>query len=77
LAQPKDLFDAANDRFPATNRQREDDLRKALVGLAKVPKAQALERIRSLAAEHGPRAASVWADLGEAPLARAMVHLKT
>ena len=76
LAQPKDLFDAANDRFPATNRQREDDLRKALVGLAKVPKAQALERIRGLAAEHDSRAASVWADLGEAPLARAMVHLK-
>jgi len=76
LAQPKDLFDAANDRFPTTNRQREDDLRTALVGLAKVPKAQALERIRGLAAEHGPRAASVWADLGEAPLARAMVHVK-
>jgi hypothetical protein len=76
LVQPKDLFDEANDRYPATNRKREDDLRKALHGLAKMHKSKALEHIQSLATEHDPRAKSVWADLNEAPLARAMEHLK-
>ena len=76
LVQPKDLFDTANERMPATNRSREDSLRNALKGLAGMANAQALERLRALAAEHSPRAESVWAALDEAPLARATVHLK-
>lgn len=75
LVQPKDLFDTANARMPATNRSREDSLRHALKGLAGMPNAQALGRLRTLAAEHSPRAQSVWAALDEAPLARAAVHL--
>ena len=76
LIQPKDLFDTANERMPATNRSREDSLRNVLKDFAGMPTAQALERLRTLAAQHSPRAESVWAALDEAPLARAAVHLK-
>ncbi|HSO82930.1 BREX-1 system phosphatase PglZ type B, partial [Thiocapsa sp.] len=34
-------------------------------------------RLKQLCAQHAPRADSLWADLGEAPLARATVQLKT
>lgn len=76
LAQPKDLLDVTNDRLPATNRQQEDALRSGLSGLAGCAKAEALEGLRRLCDLHVPRADSLWADLGEAPLARAAVHLK-
>ncbi len=76
LAQPKDLLDVTNDRLPATNRQQEDALRSGLSGLAGRGKAEALEGLRRLCDLHVPRADSLWADLGEAPLARAAVHLK-
>ncbi len=77
LAQPKDLFDDVNDRMPATNRKQENALRGALTGLLDQPAGEALERLRQLCAEHASRAQSLWADLGEARLARAAVHLKT
>ena len=72
--QPKDLFDH-NERIPATNRHEEDSLRKALAELAQLPKHQALKKLASLCCQHAPRAKSIWADLGEAPLALASVHL--
>jgi hypothetical protein len=77
LAHPKDLLDGANDRMPATNRQQEDALRADLLGLADLATSQALTRLKQLCAQHAPRADSLWADLGEAPLARAAVQLKT
>jgi len=77
LAQPKDLFDAANERLPAANRQQQDELRAGLAGLAGVAKAAALAKLKGLCEQHAPRAQSLWADLGEAPLAQAAVHLKT
>lgn len=77
LAQPKDLLDDANDRMPMTNRKQEDGLRSALAGLLGQPKGEALKRLGQLCAQHVPRAQSLWADLGEAPLARGAVHLKT
>jgi len=76
LAQPRDLLDITNDRLPATNRQQEDALRSGLSGLAGCGKAEALEGLRRLCDLHVSRADSLWADLGEAPLARAAVHLK-
>jgi hypothetical protein len=77
LAHPKDLLDGANDRMPATNRQQEDVLRADLLGLADLATSQALTRLKQLCAQHAPRADSLWADLGEAPLARATVQLRT
>ena len=76
LAQPKDLLDDTNDRLPATNRKQEDALRTDLLGLGKLPQGKALEELKALCQQHAPRAKSLWADLGEAPLARAAVHLK-
>ncbi len=73
--QPKDLFDEHNERIPANNRHEEDRLRQALEALADQPPAKARTALAALCAEHAPRAASVWAELGEAPLARATVHL--
>ena len=76
LAHPKDLLDVANDRMPATNRKQEDALRAGLLGLLTLPRAQAVTRLKQLCAEHGPRADSLWADLGEASLARSAVPLQ-
>lgn len=76
LVKPKDLVDAASDRVPANNRKEEDALRKALKGLAGLGPKQAQAELASLCAKHVPRAATVWAELGEAPLAGAAVHLQ-
>jgi len=72
LAKPKDLFDTDNARLPATNRQAEELLRKELTRLGDLPGAGALEALEKLVTEHEARASSVWARLGEAPLARAV-----
>jgi hypothetical protein len=77
LAHPKDLLDGANDRMPATNRQQEDALRAGLLGLADLATSKALTQLTQLCTQHAPRADSLWADLDEAPLARATVQLKT
>ena len=76
LAHPKDLLDDANDRMPVTNRKLEAALRAGLLGLQALPRAQALTRLTQLCAQHAPRADALWADLGEASLARAAVQLK-
>lgn len=75
LVQPKDLLDACNDRFPANNIRREEDLRKGLITLKELQKSQALDTLITLCREHSPRATSIWAELGEAPLACAIIHL--
>jgi hypothetical protein len=77
LAQPKDLLDVTNDRMPATNRSEEDALRSGLTGLSALQRTEALKGLTLLCAQHARRADSLWADLGEAPLAQAAVHLKT
>ena len=73
--QPKDLFDEHNERIPTNNRRQEDRLRQSLEALADQSPAQARTALAVRCAEHALRAASVWAELGEAPLARAAVHL--
>lgn len=73
--EPKDLIDNANERIPANNKRREGELRRGLTGLGSLPKAKALEALEKLCAEHASRANSLWAELGEAPLACAAAHL--
>ena len=75
LVKLKDLFDH-NDRIPSTNRHEEEDLRRGLVELAQFPKKEAVKKLASLCKQHVPRAKSIWADLGEAPLALAAIHLQ-
>jgi hypothetical protein len=75
LAKPKDLFDTSNTRLPGNNRREEDNLRKELTALSNLPKVKALESLGGLAGDHKTRAGSVWAKIGEAPLACAALHL--
>lgn len=75
LVQPGDLFENANLRIPATNRKQEDELRAALLETGDLPPAQAREKLIFLADHNADRADSVWASLGESPLAIAAQHL--
>ena len=61
------------DSWPSWNRDREETLRNELVALATHQDPRA--RIVELAAAHSAREDSVWATLGQAPLARAVGHL--
>ncbi len=74
-AQPKDWIDAQSDRIPASGRQQEDELRRDLEALADMPHRAAVERLHELCRRHAPRASSLWARMGEAPLARAAEFL--
>jgi hypothetical protein len=73
--QPKSLLDFENARLPANNRRREESLRQDLTKCEGLPWKKALERLSALCGEHAARARSVWAELGEAALARAAIHL--
>ena len=75
LVQPNDLFESANLRIPATNRRQEDELRVALHDVGNLPASKAQEKLLFLATQNAERANSVWADIGEAPLAIASQHL--
>lgn len=79
-ARPKStLFaddDPHPDSWPSWNHEQEDLLRDALASLATLPETRSVrERLTALAAEHAPRSDSVWAELGLAPLARAVALL--
>jgi hypothetical protein len=55
----------------------EAELRQSLLALKEKMPAEAAQRITALEALHGERRTWVWADLGQAPLARALQHLVT
>ena len=75
LAKPDDLFGSKSLRLPQNNQQAEDRLRKALLDLVAKPPQEVLDKLVKLANDNRQRAASVWAHLGEAPLAQAVAHL--
>lgn len=75
LVKPADLFSNSNPRIPATNRRLEDELRKGLGEVGTLPEAKAKEALLALAKVHSPRAGTLFARLGEAPLAKAITHL--
>lgn len=74
-----DLFgdsDAYPDSWPSWNREREEELRNSLAGLGLLnDPGHARAALRELASAHLPREESVWAELGQAPLARATGYL--
>ncbi len=70
----QELF-ADRSSWPAANDKEEESLRTALVGLQEMPAHVACAKIRKLDDQHGARRSWVWADLGMAPLAQAMLHL--
>jgi len=70
--QRRTLFDQ---RIPSRNLAQEVELGKGLEGLGGLHVSQARTTLASLVQEHSVRAESPWADLGLAPLARAVVKL--
>lgn len=71
-----DLFGGAgHEGWPQDNAGEEEGLRAALLALENAPPTQAAERVRRLEAQHGQRRAWVWAELGRAPLAQALLPL--
>ena len=75
LVQPVDLFMAKSPRLPKANQEEEDRLRQALMELPQKTGPGVPDALIALAGEHSARALSVWAALGESPLAHAAVHL--
>jgi hypothetical protein len=74
-AQPADLMDQANLRFPSVNDRREAELRRALAGLETLAAGPARETLSRLVGEHRERITGPWAALGRARLAEATVEL--
>lgn len=71
---PKDtLFEPPAPYWPRDNREEEDRLREALLALPGEPDPE--ERLLALEDEHGDRRGWVWAELGQSPLARALLPL--
>ncbi|MDC0267767.1 BREX-1 system phosphatase PglZ type B [bacterium] len=74
--QPDDLFGTLHEGYPRINRREEDSLRKELMTLENLPQESASQRLDDLVKLHVDRAGSVWADVGDAPLARSLQHFK-
>ena len=74
-----DLFtdEQVAEGWPQWNDIQEKELCHSLMGLDKVPPHDARTRIEELEKQHGHRRYLVWAELEEAPLARALEHLAT
>jgi hypothetical protein len=70
------LFEEASEYRPSSNRQEEKHLEAALLELSAASQKDAIAKIQMLATEHAHRSTWVWAELGEAPLALAIGHLR-
>lgn len=73
-AQPEDLFGVVHEGYPAINHREEDSLRKDLLALQTATGEAARKRLGELVHQHVQRSGWVWADLGDAPLARSLQH---
>ena len=69
------LFEAASPYRPRDNRAEEDHLREALLVLADLSATEARQRLLTLEKDHGRRRDWVWAELGQSPLALALLPL--
>ena len=74
------IFDLLTDAhsacgWPQWNEEQERDLQLALQTLNTVPPHEARKKILDMEKQHGRRRNLVWAELGEAPLAKALEHL--
>ncbi len=67
------LFD--RERWPHLNDEDETALREALAALEGRPHGEVRDEVLRLEREHGPRRGWVWAQLGQAPLARVLEPL--
>lgn len=76
-AVPKPDLWAEAGRYPRANESDEAELSKAFRALALMDSASAATEIIALEAQHGRRRDAVWADLGKAPLAQALLPMVT
>lgn len=74
-ARPMELFTASNLAWPQDNEAAEDQLRSRLRDLPALTVAGARDEIARLERAHRERRGSVWAQLGQSPLALAVEHL--
>lgn len=77
---PSPAFDLLADEktaggWPQWNEEQEKNLCRDLQTLSNVPSHVARKKILELDKQHGGRRNLVWAELGEAPLAKALAHL--
>lgn len=61
--------------WPQWNDAQEEELRRELVALGNMPSHDARKQVLELSKKHSGRRQLVWAELGEAPLSRALKHL--
>lgn len=76
VGMPPDMF-ADSVGYPKANDDAEAQLRAELDGLAQVSRTDAQKMVDSLEDRHGGRRHLLWAQMGLAPLAQALEHLKT
>jgi hypothetical protein len=80
FAKPQDLgsgmFAYPDESWPQVNEAKEEELNKALVAISKLHPKEATNKLNALEVQHGLRRGCVWAELGQTPLADALVHLK-
>jgi hypothetical protein len=69
LRGPGDTLFADQSKRPTHNSKKEEELRRALEALIKLPRADACKQVLALDQEHKMRRAWVWAQLGESPYA--------
>ncbi|MDP9486499.1 MAG: BREX-1 system phosphatase PglZ type B, partial [Actinomycetota bacterium] len=69
------LFEPSSPYYPRDNRAEEDNLREALLALSGFTASEARKELSALEARHGERRGWVWADLGQSPLALALLSL--
>ncbi|MBX3053887.1 MAG: BREX-1 system phosphatase PglZ type B [Caldilineaceae bacterium] len=74
-SQPNLLGENASPYYPQDNENAEAELRDALLALEKSTSSQARQALLKMEERHGHRRQWVWAKLGQAPLALALVHL--
>ena len=74
-AMPSDLFVEQPSSWPQNNEKGEAELRRALLALEGKAPSAARDEVIELEKTHGPRREWVWAKLGLASLASALMHL--
>ena len=73
--KPSDLLEDQSSSWPQNNETGERELLRGLAALGAKAPAEAAAEMRELEETHGPRRDWVWAKLGQAPLAQALLHL--
>lgn len=69
------MGDGSFNGWPQWNEDQEQVLKQDLQALGNVPTFDARKKLLEMEKQHGRRRGLVWAELGEAPLARALKHL--